>query len=379
MTAQVMIYVYHNRKKKYYGTGVKVKPRNWSAANEKVIGLPQHFKDSYNSIIQTQKITYLEKLAEGVPADEMKNTEPASNDDKSFLAFLTLYISELHQNLHPIRPSTAKSYQSALTRLKQYTRQRKLSDISFAQINMDWYRDYHSWTSEMQLGRSAFDNHIKIVKKIMRVAQDRELHNNVAYLHSEFSRKRGAKSDKIFLTVDEIKKIENLDLSEMPYLEPERDRFLISYYFIMRWEDSTKIRKEAIVENEGLHYTYRSGKSKVECTVPISNAAKALMEKRDYNFRYDSNQKANFKIKQIGLLAGITQLVQEGDVKNSKFSFITTHTARRSAATNLYLEGVDLETIARLGGWKKLETLRVYLRQSGMDVSKKAQNLNFFK
>lgn len=114
-TAQVMIYVYHNRKKKYYGTGVKVKPRNWSAANEKVICLPQHFKDSYNSIIQTQKITYLEKLAEGVPADEMKNTEPASNDDKSFLAFLTLYISELHQNLHPIRPGTIKSYQSALT------------------------------------------------------------------------------------------------------------------------------------------------------------------------------------------------------------------------------------------------------------------------
>ena len=79
------------------------------------------------------------------------------------------------------------------------------------------------------------------------------------------------------------------------------------------------------------------------------------------------------------MLAGVTDFVTENKVKAPKFKFVTTHTARRSAATNLYLEGADLETIARLGGWKKLETLKIYLKASGLDISQNAKKLDFFK
>ena len=57
-------------------------------------------------------------------------------------------------------------------------------------------------------------------------------------------------------------------------------------------------------------------------------------------------------------MAGINaKIFQEG--KNApKSSFVTTHTARRNAATNLYLDGVSLKMIADLDGWTDLQNFR---------------------
>jgi site-specific recombinase XerD len=376
-TAQIMIYVYKNKVKKYYGTGIKVKPENWSETKEKVIGLPQYVKDSYNTAIESKKLSYLEKLSAGIPANQMD--EAMEEESASLLTFLKLYIREIKMELHNINPSTAKNYQSVLTRLVQYTGYKGINDLTFDDITMDWYREYYEWSKEMNLGVSSFDKVIKIVKKIMRVAQERSLHNNDIYTHTEFARKRKKKGDKVFLTIQEIEKIEALELDTMEHLARERDRFLISYYFLMRWEDSTLINKESVIENCGLNYTYISSKTGIECTVPISSAAKMLLEYRNYRFDADSNQKANKKIKEICMLAGITQTAKQNGVKAPKYKFVTTHTARRSAATNLYLEGMDLETIARIGGWKKLETLKLYLRASGLEVAQNAKKFKFFR
>jgi site-specific recombinase XerD len=363
--------------KKYYGTGIKVKPENWSETKEKVIGLPQYVKDSYNTAIESKKLSYLEKLSAGIPANQMD--EAMEEESASLLTFLKLYIREIKMELHNINPSTAKNYQSVLTRLVQYTGYKGINDLTFDDITMDWYREYYEWSKEMNLGVSSFDKVIKIVKKIMRVAQERSLHNNDIYTHTEFARKRKKKGDKVFLTIQEIEKIEALELDTMEHLARERDRFLISYYFLMRWEDSTLINKESVIENCGLNYTYIASKTGIECTVPISSAAKMLLEYRNYRFDADSNQKANKKIKEICMLAGITQTAKQNGVKAPKYKFVTTHTARRSAATNLYLEGMDLETIARIGGWKKLETLKLYLRASGLEVAQNAKKFKFFR
>lgn len=57
---------------------------------------------------------------------------------------------------------------------------------------------------------------------------------------------------------------------------------------------------------------------------------------------------------------------------------VSTHTARRSAATNLVLDGVNFKTVADLGGWHRLETLQIYLRCSGLDTAIVAKDIAFF-
>lgn len=375
-SSQVLIYVYAKGKKKYYSTGVHLLPQNWSSSKESVVGLPKFMKDSYNAAIESKKIDFLQKLSEGVPANEMESK--SEKERKSFMDFLNLYIKEMEIGLHDIRDSTIGNYRNTRTRLYQFCEYQNISDFSFDDLDMDWYRQYFSWIQDNKFGIHSFNKAIKTLKKVLKVAHQRDLHENVIYQHPEFKKLQKA-SEQIYLTSDEIIMIEEVDLSTMEHLDKERDRFLISYYFVMRWEDSTLINKESIIENCGLNYSYISKKTTTDCVVPISRKARAILEKRKYTFSAGTNQKANVKIKEVGMLAGITHIVDQNGVRAPKYKFITTHTARRSAATNLYLEGMDLETIARIGGWKKLETLKIYLKAQGMEVAHNAKKFDFFR
>lgn len=375
-SSQIVLYVYAKSQKKYYSTGIHVQPENWSASNELVIGLPKFIKNSYNAAIEIQKLNYIKKLSEGIPADQMEATTP--KEHRSLLEFLNLYIKEMEMGMHDIKPNTIGTYRSTRTRLYQFCEDQNINDLSFDDLDLDWYRQYFTWVKENKFGIHGFNKAVKNIKKVLKVAHQRDLHENLIYQHPEF-KKLHRTSEQIYLTTSEIQKIEELDLSTMEHLDRERDRFLISYYFVMRWEDSTLINKEAIIENCGLNYSYTSKKTGIDCIVPVSKSARTILHKRKFNFGKDTNQKANVKIKEVGMLAGITQMIEQNGVKAPKFKFITTHTARRSAATNLYLEGMDLETIARVGGWKKLETLKTYLKASGMEVARNARKFDFFR
>ncbi|WP_421795493.1 hypothetical protein [Haliscomenobacter sp.] len=83
------------------------------------------------------------------------------------------------------------------------------------------------------------------------------------------------------------------------------------------------------------------------------------------------------KIKQIASMASINTPATENGVTAPKWTFVRTHTARRSAATNLAMGGATLDFICKLGGWKKLGVLKKYLLASGLDVAKVAVVVNF--
>jgi site-specific recombinase XerD len=145
----------------------------------------------------------------------------------------------------------------------------------------------------------------------------------------------------------------------------------------MRWEDSVLFSRDYIQQDR--YVDYRSKKTDVQCVVPISAKARQLIEKNNYKFDHYSNQEANRKIKEVAAMAGINQTVEQGGKRAPKFKFVTTHTARRSAATNLALSGMSLESIMKLGGWKEIRTLQLYLRASVMDIAKSAESHPFFQ
>jgi site-specific recombinase XerD len=373
-THDVKIYALNKGKKRYYSLDIQVRPENWDEARERVKGLPAFINQQYNKRILETKHRYEQLLFDGVPADQLDVQAPSH----SLLKFTQQFIQEIKDSKHNIKPRSGKNYQSMLTRLLQYCEHRTIHDLSFDDITMEFYYDYRSFLEETQGKRNAFGNHIKVLKRVMRTAQERELHNNMAFDEPGFKATKQKPGGKIYLTEDEIKAIEALDLSSMPHLDRERDRFLIAYYFMMRWEDSTRINRE-MVKGDFQFLSYRHGKTEIECTLPISPRAKAILQKRDFQFKKDSIQKANDKNKDIGSLAGINSVITIGGVTAPKFKFITSHTARRSAATQLMLQGVPLGDIMKLGGWRKLQTLQVYLRASGLDVARVAKNYDFFK
>lgn len=76
-------------------------------------------------------------------------------------------------------------------------------------------------------------------------------------------------------------------------------------------------------------------------------------------------------------LTDLNDPAEEGSRSGPKSQLVGTHTAQRSAATNLSLQGVSLKIIAELGGWEKSQTLRLSLRQCGIDTAIVASGLNY--
>lgn len=372
-SCNIKLYASVDGKKKYFKTKLSVLPTDFDEARGVVKRSHPSYK-LYNATIRSKIRELEDHLLAGRNIQEIGKEKVTE-----IIPFLQQFIAATTAGTTGVSMTTIKNYKSLLTRLEQYSTARGVR-LTFENIDLDFYDDFKTFLFEGgKCGMAGFGKHIKILKALMRLAMDKGLHNNTIFQHKLF-KKVTVKTNKIYLTKEEIQQMEELDLSEDPSLAAERDRFLISYYFLTRYSDSVKIRKKDFFEKGGRTYLrYFQVKTGKECVIPARDAALAILEKRDYNLSGDTNQEANRKLKTISAMAGINIVVQEGDRTGPKWKFVTTHTARRSAATHLALQGVNLKIIADLGGWEKVETLRTYLRSSGLDSAEVAKDLAFFR
>ena len=167
---------------------------------------------------------------------------------------------------------------------------------------------------------------------------------------------------------NEIELIRLLDLSKNERLDRVRDLFLIGCYTGARFSDYTKIRKHNVIKDT---CTFTMQKVKKDVVVPIYNETKTILEK--YNYQLPpriSSQKMNEYIKEICKMAGITEkyhFQDESIEPTEKFKLVTTHTARRSFATNAFLDEIPVITIMRATGHSKESDFYRYIRMKPTD------------
>ena len=373
-TREVRIYAYMNNKKKYFPTGIKIQPSHWN----KKLGLVKNshpLHRSYNAIIKAERNRVEEHFLNGGGFSNI-NT---SKQGRELLAFTDDFLQECYNGQHGYSEATIKIYKSFRKRLHQYCEHYNLDDIPFDKVDMVFYAAFSKFLVEhCNCTKPGIGKHIKKLKRIMQLAMERNLHKNAIFKTKEFKAPQ-QKSKKIYLTESEIEKLESLHL-ENKALKKERDRFLLAYYLLMRYSDVCNIKKEGVFYDNGRpYYQYSSEKTDIPTIIPLNSKALQLIETYNYDFRYTANQVANRNLKIISAKANITADVSQGNQIYKKYELVTFHTARRSGATNLRLQGASLKTIADLGGWKDIQTLVVYLRASGLDSARMASDLEFFR
>jgi len=132
------------------------------------------------------------------------------------------------------------------------------------------------------------------------------------------------------------------------YLDNARDWFIIGCYIGQRVSDLLKLTAENIVtigQQEFIELTQSKTKKKI--VIPIHPIVKDILNKRNGEFpRNISDQKFNKYIKEVAKISGITEVIK-GNLINAetnrkekgqfeKWQLITSHTCRRSFATNYY-------------------------------------------
>jgi integrase len=378
-----------------YSTGEKIHPDFWITKDRKQRAsskMPLNQAPEFNSRLDTIegaiKSIYRRVKNDGIiPTNSVLKLEldKELKQQKTGKISLLQFISNFIETSKGIKaPSTIKSYNNTKNHLTEYC-QAKRRTIDFEDVNIDFYNSFISYmTNDLKFADNTVGNQIKNLKLFMNEATERGLNTNLDFRKKKF-KKINENTDKIYLSVEELKIIYEKDLSEEAKLERVRDLFIIGCYTGLRFSDFIQLKKENIIdENKIKIRTQKTGETVV---IPLHPYVKAIFEK--YSGKLPdpiSNQKMNDYLKIIGEKAEIKDRVEIGITKAgtlqktifNKHELITTHVARRSFASNLYLANVPSITIMKITGHRTEKSFLRYIRITQEENANKLLNHPFF-
>lgn len=372
-TCQIRIYLHHQGKKKYIGTGINVKPADWDGRRGEV-KKTHPLAARINAKIRQQRLELESYFLNGGTWAGLDKKKRSGSD---LVRFMTHFIEEAESGLHTLKPNTIKSYAATLRRLKEFSNG---SSLHFEDITMTFRQQFRQFLLDKGSGLAGQGKHFSILCRMLRKAHKAGLHQNMIFQDSEFKIAYNDPDEQLYLTESEVAALGKLNLDYQPALAKERDRWMLAYDFLMRFSDVVRITPSGLLNIGGRKfYRYTSVKTSIEAIVPVKERAMSILQAYDFDFSYTANQVANRHIKTVAAMAGLNETVTLNGETGPKSSFVVTHTARRSAATNLYLNKASVELIAKLGGWKKADTVQRYLQASGLDSALMASDMDFFQ
>lgn len=361
--------------------------------------LNQALHDFSRDLITPTANLFKEKVEELIAAkNELAGVSHPSEQNEDFTNFIVEFCNQAVR-----APNTIKSYITTLNLLTEYQKVSKQT-LTFKDIDIEFYWQLKKWLMEKDKSVNYIGTVFKNIKTFMNQARDRGIHNFSGHTHKEF-KAVDEDVDTIFLTQDEILKIfhlkfdDELLINAFPKIvnvkgnlerkiqsyEDHRDAFIIGYCTALRHSDYSRLI-DLNVSNDIVSIWTRKMDKKV--FIPKHWMLQEILKRRNNKLPTAiSDQKHNKRIKEIGMLAGITQEVlitrtagdKRLDETYKKYELITTHTARRSGATNMYLAGIDIKFIQEILGHSKIETTLKYIRVNQEENAKRLVGHGFFR
>jgi integrase len=318
---------------------------------------------------------------------ENKTVRPVSNKT-GFVEYMKMIKKQSEtgerttKNGTRIKQQTITSYNQTINTLSNYETDKK-TKLRFSDITIDFYNQLVKYLNDKNSAVNTIGKHIKNIKIVMKIAHENILTNNTDYSKKAFS-KISEETQTIYLNETELLKIYEHDFSDDKKLDIVRDLFIIGCYTGLRFSDLKQLRKEHISDNVITIRTVKTGETVV---IPLHWTVRAILSKYDYNLpRVISNQKFNEYIKTIGEKSKIndTIIISETrgglryDSEVNKYKLITAHTARRTFATNMYLNDIPTLAIMKITGHKSEKTFLKYIKVSPEENATKLLNHPFF-
>ena len=282
----------------------------------------------------------------------------------------------------PFKHNTIKSYNTLKGNLVSYEKKYK-TKLTFKNTDIDFYNSFVKYLTGLGLGQNTIGTRIKIIKTILNNANERGLTVSTDYQKKSFS-KPSEETENVYLNETELTAIYNLNTLPT-YLESVRDMFLIGCYTGLRYSDLIRLTKDNITSDNTIKI--KTEKTEKTVDIPIHTRVKQIFEKYDYQLpKPISNQKYNDYIKLVVKHAGIKEPITKQYRKNGmlanqtepKYNMVTSHTARRSFATNAFLADVPTLAIMKITGHKTESSFMKYIKMSATDNAMKLKTHKFF-
>lgn len=262
--------------------------------------------------------------------------------------------------------NTRREYARTLIYIEQYEAEKGVY-LQFDDIDQDFLASFVGFLQRQNKATNTIAHKVISIKAVMRAAVERGLTDNERW---RFFRNATEQTDSIALSEEELQRIHDYDFSCDPRLERVRDLFLVGCWTGLRFSDVTRIRRENI--QDGMINIVQS-KTNDFVSIPVHPVFKEIWEKYDGNLPTDiSNQKFNDYIKEVcevvglrdGVLKSITRGGRRTTTRYEKWQLVSSHTARRSFATNLYKSGFPSISIMQITGHKTETAFLKYIKVS---------------
>ena len=392
-TLVYLMFTFNNLRLKY-STGDKIHPDFWNPTtkraketkyfpeypefNTSLDNLENKVKTIYRRLVNDDIIPNVDRLREEL--DKEKNDK---RPDKkiTLLKFIELYIEESKVLKSA---NTIKSYNTSQKHFKEYI-DNLGKGLDFEDIDLEFYNKYLGFLTILNLSQNSIGKEVKNLKVFLNEATERGINNRMDFKRKKF-KKPTEDNDKIYLTQQDIDTIYKLDLSKKKAHEKARDLFVIGCCTGLRFSDFSMINKENIFDGNKLKI--RTQKTGEVVIIPMHKYVKEIIEKYNNELpRLISNQKLNDYLKDIGEEAEIKETFETSITKGGKlvkdikmkYELISSHTARRSFATNLFIADVPSITIMKITGHRTEKSFLRYIRISQEENANKLLNHPFFK
>jgi len=326
------------------------------------------------------------------PEDEPEKQKKKFTD---FLSFIDDYIAQcksdtiLNSKGLKLSPGTIRNYEVTKLILEIYSTSKHIR-LTFESINMDFYNDFVKYLNECEHSRGKYKPNvigkfIKHIKMFMKYAYEND------YTQNNECSKTGFKVfkenvEKIYLDENELEVIYNAELNESE--SNVRDAFLISCYTGMRYSDIARLDVSKHIDFEKNVITIITQKTNEKVVIPIHRIVHSILARHNNQApQVQSNQSTNRILKIICEKAKIdaptTLMETSGGVRQEntypKYKLVTSHTARRSFATNAFKQGVPSLSIMQITGHRTETSFMRYIKIGKEENAKSLQEHNFFK
>ena len=282
-----------------------------------------------------------------------------------------------------IANNTIANYKTLKSVLKDFEKSAELK-ITFDKIDLEFFNDFiYYLEKEKSYRRNTIQTIIRTLKTLLRDALENEYHQNTKFTSKKFT----APSENVttlYLNNKELDELNHIDLSNNNRLERVRDVFLISCYTGLRFSDLQQVKTKNIITDpfnpNDLYLKIKQTKTGDPVTIPIDNRLMSILVKYNYELPAPiSNQKTNKFLKEIcEKLESLKEVIEieftKGGLKvvesYAKYDLISTHTARRSFATNAYLSGQQPRNIMAVTGHKTETSFYKYIRVTPMEMAR---------
>jgi integrase len=292
--------------------------------------------------------------------------------DKTLHGFIENYLA---RNATRTNPNTGKliSYKVRCEHQRTYELLCQFEDtvnkgvqLDYEDITLDFYADFTAFLQGLQLSVNTIGHKIQTFKVWLNEATEKGFNTNQQYKSHRF-KAIAEETENIYLTEKELELLYNTALPTEK-LTRVRDLFLIGAFTGLRFSDFTSITADNIRFGMLSIEQQKTGK---KVSVPLHPIVLAIWKKYGEQLpQVISNQKFNEYIKEVCKLAGIDTPEQKSITKGGmrmkrtykKYELVSSHTARRSFATNLYLSGFPTLSIMQITGHRTESAFMKYIK-----------------